>query len=570
MPTVEFSLEDLQTLLCKKVSKEELVDGILFAKGEIESENGGELKVDIKDTNRPDLWSVEGIARELKGHYEIETGIAKYAITDSGIEMNVDKKVEKVRAKTVGAVVKGLNFTPDSIKQTIQLQEKVTMTYGKNRDSVAIGVYDYDKIVPPVLYTTVKPGGIKFVPLDFDEELTPEEILLKHPKGQEYGHLIKEADEYPLMVDSNNNVLSIPPIINSVYTGKVTEDTRNVFIEVTGHDLERISIALNVMVTQLADRGGQVESVRVNYPEQTVVTPNLTPKKFELDPDYCRRMLGLDLEDKEISRLLEKSRCSARKENGGRGGRDGKGENGKILVEYPAYRNDVMHQRDIVEDVAIAFDINKIEPEPPEICTTGKETEVEAFANVLREVMVGLGFQEILTFSLTNNDNLFKKMNLGEGRACRITNPISVNWNSIRSWLFPSMMEFLTSNLHVEFPQKIFEVAEVVEIDEAAETGTRTIKKLACAISNSSVSYEDVSSVLDALLRNLGIEYRLENCAHDSFIKGRAAEIRVKTKNGKSEEVIGMMGEIHPRVLNNWGLEKPLVGLELNVSDGMI
>jgi phenylalanyl-tRNA synthetase beta chain len=548
MPTVEFSLKDLQKLLGVEIPYEELEErGILFAKGEIESFFDGQLRVDIKDTNRPDLWSVEGIARELKGHYGIEEGLPNYEVKESDVKMIVEAKVEEIRPKTVGAVVTGLEFDDEAIRQTIQLQEKIHQTYGRNRELVAIGVYDYDKIIPPIRYTTVKPDGIRFVPLDFDRELTPREILKLHPKGREYGHLINKFDEYPLMIDSKNNVLSIPPIINSAYTGKVTPETENVFIEMTGKKLDRLMVALNVIVAAFHDRGGEVHSIKVVYPQETIVTPDFTPKKFEMDIKECRRILGLDLAEEEIIRLLRKSRYNAYSENG------------KIQVEYSPIRDDIMHQRDIIEDVAIAYDINKIEPEPPMISTIGKEDEKEEFCNSIREIMIGLGLQEILTFSLTNKDYLFKRMNIEEEKVCEIENPISANWTTLRNWLIPSLIEFLSYNLHVEYPQKIFEIGDVVQIDETQETYTRTIKKLACAITDSKVSYEDISSILDALLYALGLDYKLAKIKHPSFIPGRVARISIK------EHTLGVIGEIHPQVLNNWTLEKPLCAFELDI-----
>jgi len=548
MPTLEFFHSDLNSLLGRDLSVEELEDAIHFVKGEVEDRNGDIVKADMKDTNRPDLWSVEGIARELKGHLGLEKGIPKYEVESSGVKLIVDKKVEGVRPKTVAAVVKGLRFNDASIKQIIQLQEKITQTYGRNRSLVAIGVYDWNTLTPPIRYTTVKPEGIKFTPLDLDEELTPGEILEKHPKGMEFGHLISKSPEYPLMVDSKDNVLSVPPIINSALTGKVSEDTTDVFIEITGHEVERISVALNVMVAAFADRGGAIGSVEVVYPDGSIVTPDFTPGNMKLDVGECDRILGLDLTGDKMVDLLGRARYDA-KEDGG-----------TLSAEYPSYRRDIMHPRDVIEDIAIAYDVNKMNPAPPQINTIGKVDGGEEFAELVRELMMGLGFQEVLTFSLTNKDNLFSKMNLAERDLCEIANPVSSNWTVLRNWLLPSLMEFFASNLHVEYPQKIYEVGDVVALDNESETKTRNVKKLACAVINSVVSYEDIASVIDALLRNLGLEYRMVRAENDSFIEGRATEIIINDK------LAGIMGEVHPKVLNEWGIEKPVVAFELALS----
>jgi len=551
MPKIDFSLKDLQRLLRTDITYDELKErGILFVKGEIEGLQEEVISADIKDTNRPDLWSAEGIARELQSHYGVREGLPEFKMGRSGISLNVDRKVGRVRPKTVGAVVKGLSLDDESIKQMIQLQEKIHMTYGRNREVTAIGVYDLDRIAPPINYTTVKPDGIKFIPLDFEEELTPAEILEKHPKGREYGHLIDKFGEYPLMIDSAGNVLSIPPIINSVYTGKVSPQTKNVFIELTGQEVERLSVALNVLVAAFYERGGEVLSVDVNYPDGTIVTPDMTPREFSIDAEECRKILGLDLKKKEIINLLKRASY------------DAKSKNGKLLVKYPAYRNDIMHSRDVIEDIAIAYDVNRIDPQPPELSTIGTMDPKEEFCDTVREVIVGLGFQEVLTFSLVSKKNLFDKMNLKEKEICEIANPISTSWNSIRNWLLPSILDFLRANLHVEYPQKVFEVGDVVVIDGKEETGTRTEKKLACAVSGGRACYEDISSVLDAFLRNIGVEYRLKGKRHKSFISGRSAEV---VTNGRA---VGIVGEIHPLVLNNWGIEKPVAAFEIDI-DGI-
>ena len=548
MPTVEFSLRDLRELLGRELSIDELEEAVLYVKGELEGFDGDEVKLDIKDTNRPDLWSVEGIARELRGHLGLEKGLPEIEAEPSGVSLVIDAKVEEVRPRAIGAVVRGVSLDDSSIRQLIQLQEKIHLTYGRNRRSVAIGVYDYDRLTPPIRYTTVAPDGISFVPLDMEEELTPGEILEKHPKGREYGHLIKDHPEYPLMIDSAGNVLSIPPIINSSYTGKVTPETKNLFIELTGFEVGRLSPALNVLVAALHDRGGSIKTVRVEYPDRVITTPDLAPGEFTLSVDYALRTLGLELSQGEMAELLGRARYSARV----------KGSNISLL--YPPYRDDILHMRDVVEDIAIAYGLNNMSPEVPRIPTIGGVLPLEEFSDVIREVMIGLGYQEVLTFSLTSKEKLFDKMRLKEHEACEIANPVSINWSALRTWLLPSLMEFLASNRHADYPQRVFEVGDVVVPDDEAETRARNVRRLACVLIHRRAGYEEASSVLDALLSTLGVDFRLKAGEHPSFIPGRTARVLL------GEKEIGFIGEIHPGVLNNWGLRMPAAAFELEVT----
>ena len=548
MPTVEFSLQDLSTLLGRELGIEELEEAVLYVKGELEGFDGGEVKLDIKDTNRPDLWSVEGIARELRGHLGIETGLPELRVEPSGISLEIDPKVEAVRPRAVGAVVEGVSLDDSSIRQLIQLQEKIHLTFGRKRRSVAIGVYDYDRLTPPIRYTTVAPDGIRFTPLEFEEELTPGEILEKHPKGREYGHLIRDHPEYPLMIDSAGNVLSVPPIINSSYTGKVSPDTTNLFIELTGHEVGRLSLALNVLVAALQDRGGRIKSLRAVYLREVIVTPDLSPGEFTLSMEYARKTLGLELSPEEVMDLLERARYSPRQ----------RGDTVELL--YPPYRDDILHQRDVVEDIAIAYGLNSIPAEVPRIPTLGGVHPLEEFSDILREVMVGLGYQEILTFSLTSKEKLFQRMRMEEQGVCEIANPVSINWTALRTWLLPSLMEFLASNRHADYPQKVFEVGDVVVPDEKAETRARNVRKLACALTHQRAGYEETAAVLDALLSALGLEYRLRAAEHPSLIPGRTAKVIID----KAEA--GFIGEVHPEVLISWGLRMPAAAFEVDVS----
>ncbi len=545
MPKIEVSHKDLCTLIGRKLSVEQLADEILFAKGEIDEVSDDMLKLDLKDTNRPDMWSAEGVAREIKARKNPE--FPDYNVRKSGYAVIADKSVENVRPYTACAIVKGVKFDKAVLSQIIQLQEKVGGTFGRNRKEVAIGVYDLDRIKFPIKYTTVKPDGIKFVPLGFSEHMTPKDILTKHPKGKEYGHLLTGKD-YPIFVDSAGEVLSLPPIINSNHSGQITEKTKDVFIECSGFDKKFLNTAINVLVAALHERGGVVYSVDVKYPNKTEVTPDMEPKKFSVNIDSLKKVAGLDLKDKEIIDLLKKSLYDPKL----------KGKNIELL--YPAYRQDIMHERDVAEDVLISYGFNEIEPRKLKIITKGGMSKSYAIYEKITQIMIGCSFQEIISYTLTNKENLFNKMNL-HGGCVEIDNPMSTNWSVFRTDLLPGLLEFLSKNQHIEYPQSIYEVGNIVLIDANAPTRTIDENRLAAAITSSTVNYEMVSSVLDALFRNLKINYNLKKCDNKSFIEGRTAEIIVNKRR------IGFIGEVHPQVLNNWGIEKPVVAFEIDLDD---
>ncbi len=552
MPKFEISKSDLEKLVGRKFTIKELEDEVLlFAKTELDGHDGDTLKVDVKDTNRPDLWSVEGIARELKGHYKIEEGLPKYSVNNGKWKVIVESK--EYHRFVSAAVVRNLKIDEKVLSQMIQLQEKIAGTLGRNRQSMSIGAYDLSKVKFPVKYIAMKPQDIKFKPLGHDKEMTAKQILEDHEKGKQYGYIIKDAKTYNTWVDADNKILALEPIINSNDAGNVTTKTTDVFLECTGDDPKILSTAINVLATALTERGGQIESVLVLHGKDATVYPDLTPKKAHVDPEYCRKILGLEVSDTEIIRLLKESRYNA------------KLDEKKIHVGYPAYRNDIMHQRDLVEDVAISFGYNDIEPDIPKIATIGSSDTLENFCNKVREICVGLGLQEVLTFTLTNKENMFKKMNLPERKIVEIENPVSSNWSVFRDKITPNLLEFLSYNKNQDYPQHIFEVGDAILLDAAnKETGVTNRRKLSVLLTNTQIGYEDASSMLSAFMGSLGQKPVLKKTGHNSFIPGRIAEIIIGNKT------IGIIGELFPGVLNNWNLEKPVAGFEIDLEEIML
>jgi len=556
VPTIEISYNDLVSLLGTSlpVDVEHLNETLSFVKGEVKLLKDDDLHIELQDTNRPDLWCVEGLARALKGFLGLEKGLRRYEIVgSSGVEVSVDPQLKGIRPYIACAIVKGLTVTDIMIKQIMRLQDKMDQTYGRQRRRTSIGLYDFDLVTPPLTYKVAKPREVSFIPLEFDEELTLEEILEKHPKGIEYGHLVKPYPVWPIFIDSKNKVLSFPPIINSNDLGRITEKTRNILVEVTGTSLETVLVTLMNVTLALADRGGQIYSAKIHYPYREItdiVTPVLKYERMTLKTEYVRKVLGLDLTPQEICDALLKSRYGVIKM-----------DESEVEVEVPCYRIDVMHPIDIIEDVAIAYDYNKIKPKWPELVTVGSLDPRSALREAIREVMIGMGYQEILSFTLTNPQSLYDKMNIKreEKVLVEIENPRIQYFTCLRTWLLPSLLDFLSHNLHVEYPQKVFEVGYCTIRDSSAENMTRDIEKLSCVTIHSNAGFTEIKAVLEALLKSLSLNPIIEETEHGSFISGRVGRIIV---NGRT---IGIIGEIHPLVLQKWGLENPAAAFEIDL-----
>lgn len=554
MPTVEVIFGDLQRLVGLELPREvdELNELLSYVKGEVEGFEGDELRIEVKDGNRPDLWNVEGIARQLRGALGVEDGLKRYEVeASSGVEIDVDPRLQGIRPYIAAAVVEGVKLDDEAIREIIHLQDKLDLTYGRKRRRTSIGLYNHDLITPPLRYGASTPTGVSFVPLEGEEEMTLEEILKRHPKGLEYGHIVKAHDLWPILLDSMDRVLSFPPIINSNDLGRITVDVKNVLIEVTGTVYETVLNAVAIVTLSLADRAERIYSVRVNYPYGEVkadTTPRLERREVRVETGYVNDVLGLDLDGESIVSLLKRARYGISQVG-----------DGYIDVDVPCYRVDIMHPVDVVEDIAIMYGYNNIEPRWPQAVTFGGISERTAFSDLVREVMIGHGFQEVFTFSMNNPQNLFDRMNLPRRQVVSISNPKTLRYTCLRSWLTPSLVELLGSNTHVEYPQRVFETGECVDLDDGSPTGTRDVVKLACAIINPGAGFSEAKSVLDALILNLGLEYELEETDHGSFVEGRVGRILI---GGKA---VGMIGEINPQVLENWGLENPTAGFEIDL-----
>ena len=559
MPTIEVERKDFEALLGLELPKdiEELNDMLAYVKGEVKYLDEQEIHVEVKDSNRADLWSVEGLARALRGFLNLERGLKDYPIAgSSGVEVHVDSRLKNIRPYIGCAIVKGIKFTDMMIRGAMRLQDKLDQTYGRNRRRTSIGLYDYDLISPPLRYSVAKPKQVSFVPLGFDEKMTLEEILEKHPKGIEYGHIVRPHAAWPLLSDSKDNVLSFPPVINSNDLGRITENTRNVLIEVTGTSYETVLNTLNMMATSLADRGGIIFTTKVHYPYKKLrnaVTPQLETKSMRLDLADMNKLFGFRITPKEAAELLGNARYGV-----------GKTQKEGIVVKIPCYRIDIMHPVDIAEDIAIAYGYNKIEPRWQRLPTTGSISSQTQFCDFAREIMVGLGFQEILTFTMTSPETLQTKMNKKREKVVEIANPKMVTFTCLRNWLLPSLMEFLSHNTHVEYPQKIFEVGYAVVFDEKTETKTRDVTKLACVTTHPNANFTEIKSCLEALFLNMGMkQWKIRETAHPSFIPGRTATIHCKDRE------IGITGEIHPQVLNNFELKNPAGAFEISLEEIM-
>ncbi|MEM0492913.1 MAG: phenylalanine--tRNA ligase subunit beta [Candidatus Thermoplasmatota archaeon] len=539
MTVVTFSYKEFLDILGYDIPKKELIARLPMIGADCSFIDEDTINMEIFP-NRPDMSSIEGIARATRAFFGFETGLRVYPTKKSDIKITVDPSVKSIRPFVSTSLVKDIDMSDEMISSLMDLQEKLHLGLGRNRRKVAIGVHDFSPLKSPFIYKAVDPDSVEFVPLGMDHPLTLSDILKYHEKGIEYSFILEGCDKYPIIVDSDGNVLSFPPIINGVLT-EVTSKTRDVFIDVTGTDLKTVRYALNIIITALSERGGIIYSTIVNDGKEGFISPVLSPAKKTLSIENVNRILGVSLNEKTIIDSLLKMGYNAVKI-----------KDDMIQVEVPPWRCDILHEIDLIEDVAIGYGYDKFPLSLSERLTFGKPLKNQELYDVLRCVLIGLGFNEVTTFTISNKNREFTKLGFKEGECVEIENPIGEEYSCLRTSLLPSLLDILSENKHHPLPQRIFELGDIVR-----EGGKNRKYLSGVVIDAKDANFTYSKSIIEAIMHELPGEYSIAEGVHPAFIPGRCACII------KNRHEAGVFGEIHPRTITDFKLEYPIVGFEI-------
>lgn len=518
---------------------DEIIEKISLLGTPLERADENEIEIEVFP-NRPDLISLEGFIRALKSFLGKESGLKRYKLNkpEKDYKVKVEKPVKDIRPYTVCAIAKNLSLDDAKIKSLIDLQEKLHTTLGRERKKVAIGIYPLEKIKLPITYTALKPGEIKFTPLESEKEMNALQILKNHAAGRKYGELLKGAERYPVFLDADRKIMSMPPIINSNETGRIDAKTKSAFVECSGTDLSILKKTLNIIVTTLADMGAKIYQMNMDD-EGGFITPDLAPEKMKISLENANKLLGLKLTEKDLSRLLPRM------------GHDYKA--GAVLI--PPWRTDILHEVDIIEDIAIAYGYDNFKPEIPNISTISGESKESIIKNKIAEILIGLQFNEIFSYHLIKAE---------EAKLMKLQKPIELEnskteYKILRPNLLIPALRILSENVDTEYPQKIFELGTIFRENEKAETGIEENDNLILAMTPA--NFTDAKQHLDYLFGMINIDYKIKEAGHDLLIEGRTGEIIFDNKT------IGYIGEVHPIMLNKWGLKMPLAIMEISLNE---
>lgn len=543
MPTVTYNKSELKKLIGKKISDEQLAEVITLIKPNLEKTEGDTITIE-HTADRIDLFGAEGLARAVSNYLGFKKGLTKYNVAKPRIEVKV--RSVPSRPYVAAAVVRKVKIDKEFFDSMIIIQELLNDSIGRKRKKAAIGIHDLDKIKGPVVYHGASRNDT-MVPLDSTEEMKLVDVMENTDKGKIYGEIIKSAKVLPVFSDSMGpmGVISFPPLINSARTA-VTQVTKNIFVEITGTDKKVVRDTMAILITNFAERFA-IEGVKLKYDKKSETTPDLSESVTEINVKKVNDYLDLELSAKDVIDLLKRM------------GYDAVGSADKLEVIVPAFRTDILHPVDVIEDIAIAYGYNNFKPQIPNISTIGGSVGVERISRRASDALVGFGFQEIMSSVLSNTKDQFEKMSLPETNLVEIENPPSSEYTCARISLLPGIMKFLSANKHYEYPQNVFESGDVVIPDKLEETLSRNERRIAGAICHSRSGFAEMKVVVDSLLKNMGLGYTLTSCDSGLYIPGRCVDVYINKK------FVGSFGEIHPQVIQKWDIGMPIVAFELNI-----
>ncbi len=544
MPVIELSYKRLQRLV-GRVSKKQISDSLPFLGLDIESEDNDQVRIEYSP-NRPDYSTDFGIALGLQGLFGIKTGTVKLNVKKSAkYHINVKPTVSRVRPFVTGIVAKNGKIDDNTIRQLMTMQEDLHFGIGRKRKKSSIGIHDLDKITFPLVYTTTK-RNYRFTPLNSDHEMTISEILADTDVGRDYGSLLGESSQVPLIFDNNENTVSFPPIINAAIT-TVTTKTKNLFVEVTGINKEDAEDMLAVVATILQSAGFILETVSITGAKNA--SPKLSTRKMTVSSSLVNKILGLNLTSSKITSSLKKSRLDA----------SSKGTS--ILCTIPAYRFDIFGPMDLVEEVALGYGIENLEPVVSPSQTIGKTNPISLRLKSLDQTMIGLGFLEALNSSLTSKHVLYDMTNRDSAKAISVLDSKSQEHTILRDSILPGLLKNLSRNIHESYPQKMYETGTVFT------HGNPVSEKINFSgiSAHKDANFTEIKSIIQSALNaGFGIKIETKTATSHTFEDGHCASIIL------NNVPVGIIGKINSKIIENYKIRVPVVGFEISLSESVL
>ena len=543
MPVVELNLNRIKKLVSGNITKKKIIDVLPFLGLDIESQDGDEIRIEYSP-NRPDYSTDFGIALGLQGLLAVKKGVQKVNIKKTGkYEINVDSSVNKIRPFVTGIVAKNGTIDDQTIKQLMNMQEDLHFGIGRKRKKSSIGLHDLDTILLPLTYTTTTRDK-SFIPLNETKEKSISDILSETDVGQNYGWVLGDSKNVPIIIDSEGNTVSFPPIINAALT-TVTTKTKNILVEVTSIEKDAAEDMLSVVSSILQMAGFQISELKISGGKNS--TPKLNERNIIYDPKLTSEILGIEMSPSNMVTCLKKCRLDATI----------KGK--KITCVIPRYRFDIFGPMDLVEEIALGYGIENLEPKLSPSITIGEKDNVTIKTNLITKTAVGLGLLEVVNSSLTSKKILYELTKRDSSEMISVLDSKSQEHTILRDSLLSGLLENLSKNIHETYPQKLFETGVIFTKGKPIGESIN----LAVVMAHKDTNFSEIKAILQSILRTqFKIECKTKSSSESQelFVKGKYADVYV------NEKKIGKIGEISNEILDNFRIRTSVVGFEINLS----
>ncbi|KAL8030991.1 hypothetical protein ABFS82_14G318700 [Erythranthe guttata] len=519
--------------------------------------------------NRYDLLCLEGLAQALR-IFEGLDPIPTYSLANIGqesmLKMHVKSETSKIRPYVVCAVLRGVTFDEARYNSFIDLQDRLHQNICRRRTLVAIGTHDLDTIEGPFTYEALPPPEINFIPLKQTKNFRADELMQFYKsdmKLKKFLHIIENSPVFPVIYDRSRTVLSLPPIINGAHSA-ISLKTKNVFIECTATDLTKANIVLNTMVTMFSvycERKFEVEPVEVIYDDgKSYISPDLSLYQMMVNLSYISSTIGVSLPAHEVARSLNKMQLHAKHsvlENNETG----------FTISVPPTRSDILHPIDVAEDFGISYGYNEI---PKKKFPSVKPQILNQFTDLIKEEIAMAGYTEVLLFILCSYKENFTMLNRKDDKSTAVINgnPRTAEFEVSRTSLMNGILKSIGHNKDHPKPIKIFEVGDVVLLDETKDVGASNRRHLAAVYCGVASGFELIHGLVDRVMEVTGnpfvspgdkTGYYILSSNEPEFLPGRQASIIYKGKQ------VGTFGIVHPQVLDNFGIPDPCSYMEVDI-----
>lgn len=534
-----------------------------------------DTKVEFEITsNRPDCLSVIGLAREAHATFNAPLNVKEPGF--KGVEGNIGDylkvKIHNTRLcqRYMGAVVKNVKIEPSPrwmrerlrasgvrpINNFVDITNFVMLEYGR-----PMHAFDLRYVEGGEINVRNAAAGEKITTLDGIERELSEEMLVIADAVKPVAVAGVMGGEYSGIMDDTQTVVFESACFDgaSVRTtakklGMRTDASARYEKGLDPHECYEALMRACQLVEELG--AGEVIKAVIdeNYQDET-------PASVEFDPDWINAFLGTDISESDMKEYLTKLGFKI--------------ENGRAVA--PWYRIDIECKADIAEEIARLYGYNNIPGTIIRGVAQAKRTPKQNFERAVSSAVMAMGLNEVTTFSFIS-PKYFDKIKLEPDSKLRntvvISNPLGEDTSVMRTTLIPSVCEVLARNYSYRNPEcYIFEMAnEYIPVE--GETLPSELLRLGFGVydTGSDFDFYNLKGIAEGVLEKAGVkEYEITRAdkasafdEYTAFHPGRAAVIKV------GGEEVGIFGELHPDVLENYGIDTRAFAGKINISELML